>query len=83
MLAAEQVGRAIVVGGSFTQVETTAGVVLDQPFFAAWSIDTGELICPGLLRFDDEVLAIEPGPTDTQMWVGGRFDRATGVACRP
>ena len=79
VLAAEQVGRAIVVGGSFTQVETTAGVVLDQPFFAAWSIDTGELICPGLLRFDDEVLAIEPGPTDTQMWVGGRFDRATGV----
>jgi len=79
VLAAEQVGRAIVVGGSFTQVETTAGVVLDQPFFAAWSLDTGEMICPGLLRFDDEVLAIEPGATDTQMWVGGRFDRATGV----
>lgn len=79
VLAAEQVGRAIVVGGSFTQVETTDGVVLDQPFFAAWSIDTGALICPGLLRFDDEVLAIEPGPTESQLWVGGRFDRAAGV----
>ena len=79
VLAAEQVGRAIVVGGSFTQVETVDGITLAQPFFAAWSIDTGEMICPGLLQFDDEVLAIEPGPTETHLWVGGRFDKATGA----
>jgi hypothetical protein len=77
--AAEQVGRAIVAGGSFMQVADTNGTLHEQPYFAAWDIDTGAMICQGAFSFDDEVLAIEPGPTDTQLWVGGRFNKVSGV----
>ena len=77
--AIDQVGRMIVSGGDFYEVELQNGTVLQQKYFAAWDMDTKQLLCPQQFTFDDEVLAIEPGPTPTTVYVGGRFTKVTGA----
>ncbi|MGL5824287.1 MAG: hypothetical protein ACRCYU_05530, partial [Nocardioides sp.] len=79
VFAAEQVGRAIVSGGDFFEIRQPDGTVLQQKYFAAWNIDTKEMICAGEFVFNNEVLSIEPGPTPTTLYVGGRFSTVTGA----
>jgi trimeric autotransporter adhesin len=79
VFAAEQVGRAIVSGGDFFEIRQQDGTVLQQKYFAAWNIDSKQMICAGKYVFDNEVLAIEPGPTPNTLYVGGRFKTITGA----
>jgi len=78
VFAADQAGRFIVTGGDFYQIELQDGTVLQQKYFAAWNIDTKQIVCPNKFVFDNEVLAVEPGPSPTQVYVGGRFTKVTG-----
>ncbi len=77
--AVTQAGRTIVSGGDFWQIELKDGTVIDQPYFAAWNIDTKAMTCQQQLTFDNNVTAVEPGPTPTQVYVGGRFKKVTGT----
>jgi hypothetical protein len=79
VFAADQVGRYIVAGGDFYEVELQDGTVLQQKYFTAWNIDTKQIVCPNQLTFDNEVLAIAPGPTPTKVYVAGRFNNITGA----
>ena len=76
VFGADQVGRYIVAGGNFANVELQDGRTISQPYFTAWNIDSRQLVCAGL-RFDDEVLAVEPGPAADLVYVGGRFTTIT------
>jgi large repetitive protein len=77
--AIDQAGRNIVSGGDFQQIELQNGTVIQQKFFAAWNIDTKQMVCQGKFTFDDEVLTIEPGPTPALVYVGGRFTKVIGA----
>lgn len=74
--AANQIGNFIVSGGDFQHVELPDGSVVDQPYFAAWHIDTKELVCDDVV-FDDEVLDIIPADSPNSMFVAGRFNTIT------
>jgi hypothetical protein len=78
VFAADQAGRHIVSGGSFRTIELQDGTRLSQPYFAAWHIDTRQIACANQFSFNDEVLAVEPGPSLTEVYVGGRFTKVTG-----
>jgi hypothetical protein len=77
--AAEQVGRYIVAGGDFVQIELADDTIIDQKFFATWNIDTKQMVCQQQFVFDNEVLAFAPGPTATTVYVVGRFAKVTGA----
>ncbi|MGD9961651.1 hypothetical protein [Nocardioides sp.] len=77
--AVTQTGRTIVSGGDFWQIELKDGTVIDQPYFAAWNIDTKAMTCEQKFVFDNNVTAVEPGPTPTQVYVAGRFAKITGA----
>ena len=72
-----QVGRYIVSGGNFFNVELQDGSVLNKRYFAAWNIDTKQIACSNVV-FDGEIFAISPGPTADTLFVGGQFTRVTG-----
>lgn len=76
--AADQVGRYIVAGGDFVEIELPDGTVFQQKYFAAWNIDTKQMVCQQQFVFDDEVLDFAAGPTDTKVYVAGRFAKVTG-----
>lgn len=78
--AVEQVGNSIVVGGNFTQVQTSRnGPVVDQAAIYAYDIDTGEFNAdfrPLLVRNNGlpEVRDILPTEDGTGLYIGGRFN---------
>ncbi|MCB0991819.1 MAG: hypothetical protein KDB16_12625, partial [Acidimicrobiales bacterium] len=76
--AADQVGNYIVAGGSFTQIELQDGTTLQQNYFAAFDIDTKQMVCAGQFQFDREIRSFEPGASPTQVYVGGKFRKVTG-----
>jgi hypothetical protein len=78
VLATDQVGQFIVAGGNFLQVLLQNGTTITRPNFAAWNIDTKQLVCP-TVSFNDTVTSVAPGPTPTQVYVGGRFTAARGA----
>ncbi len=77
--ATDQVGRYIVAGGDFWNVELQDGTVIDQKYFTAFNIDTKQIVCQGQLTFDNDVLDVAAGPTDTTVYVAGRFSKITGA----
>ena len=77
--ATDQIGRYIVAGGEFYNIELQNGTVIEQRYFTAFDIDTKQIVCAGQLTFDNDVLAVAPGPTDTTVYVGGRFNKITGA----
>lgn len=77
--AVTQAGRNIVSGGEFVEIELKDGTVISQPYFAAWNIDTKAMTCQQKFVFDNNVTAVEPGPTPTQVYVAGRFAKITGT----
>ncbi|MGL5824352.1 MAG: hypothetical protein ACRCYU_05875 [Nocardioides sp.] len=77
--AVEQVGNAIVSGGDFHEIELQDGTVIQQQFFAAWDIDSKQMLCQQQLVFNKEILAVEPGPTPTTVYVAGKFTKIVGA----
>ncbi len=77
--ATDQVGRYLVAGGDFWDVELQDGSVIDQRYFTAFNIDTKQIACAGQLTFDNDVLDVAAGPTDTTVYVAGRFSKITGA----
>ena len=79
-----QVGDFIVVGGSFTQVETRDGQVHDTSGVYAYHINTGELVEEFLPTFTrgngapSQINAVESAGSG-QVFLGGQFTNADGV----
>ena len=78
VLATDQVGRYIVSGGDFQRIRLQNGSTIEHPYFAAWNIDTKQLVCP-TLDFDNEVFAIAEGPSSHLAYVAGKFSKVTGA----
>jgi len=87
--AVEQVGTAIVVGGNFTQVQTSpGGPIVNQAAIYAYDLDSGtylenfQPILGGVIDGLVEVRSIEPTPDGDAVYIGGRFntidDRSDG-----
>ena len=81
VLAVEQVGQTIIVGGNFTQVEATRnGTVIDQPALFTYDADTGVFntdFRPILSNNGNpvEVTDIEPAPDGRSVYISGNFLR--------
>ena len=81
VLALDQVGQTIIVGGSFTRVQTErGGLVVEQPGLFAYDAVTGEFkddFRPVLSNNDLtlEVTDIEPAPDGRSVFVAGDFLR--------
>ena len=76
--AVEQVGRLIVSGGDFERIELQDETIVDSVGFAAWHMDTKEIVCPGAFWFEDDVLSIDAGPRNNTVYVGGKFRAVSG-----
>ncbi len=72
-----QVGNMIVVAGSFEQVRDTDGTLIDQPYLAAYDIDSGGLIRSFDTQLNKEVLTVEPDGAGG-MIIGGKFNLIDG-----
>ena len=80
----EEVGNTIVVGGNFTQVQTSrGGPIVNQAAIFAYDRDSGvflEDFRPTIFRSVEipselpEVLDIEATPDGTGVYIAGRFD---------
>jgi hypothetical protein len=77
--ASDQVGRFIVAGGNFYEVELQDGSVLQQKYFAAWNIDTKQIACAGKFVFNGIVRAIRPAAMAGKVYVGGDFTKVSGI----
>ena len=77
--AVDLVGRYLVSGGDFLNVELQDGSVIRQEYLAIYDSVTKGLVCPEL-EIDDEVLAIAPGPYPESVFIGGRFNVLTDAA---
>ena len=81
VLAIDQVGETIVVGGSFTQVQTErGGLVVEQPGLFAYDAATGEFKDDFRPIFSNndrtlEITDIEPAPDGRSVFVAGDFLR--------
>jgi hypothetical protein len=76
--AVEQVGNAVVVGGNFTQIQTTRnGPTINQAGLFAYDIDSGILLEDFLPTLSSnntvEVKAIEPAADGRSVYIGGKF----------
>ncbi len=76
--AVAQVGDTIVSGGNFLEIELPDGAIIEQPYFAAWGMDTKQMVCQQQFTFNKEVTAVEAGPTPTQVYVAGKFTKVSG-----
>ncbi len=75
--AVAQVGDMIVSGGNFLKI-TVDGTTIDQAYFAAWGMDSQQMVCQEQFTFNKEVTAVEAGPTPTQVYVAGKFTKVSG-----
>ena len=77
--AVEQVGNAIVVGGNFTQIQTTRnGPVINQAGLFAYDMDSGILLDHFLPTLSvnngtPEIKALEPAADGRSVYIGGKF----------
>ncbi|MEM9034596.1 MAG: putative Ig domain-containing protein [Actinomycetota bacterium] len=74
-----QIGDVMYVAGAFTQVRETNGTVHDQPYLAAFDVDTGDWI-PSFQPTIDDVVWDLAATDDGRLLVGGEFDTVNGVA---
>lgn len=72
------VGDRVIVVGTFQRVFDNDGTLVDQPYYAAYDIDTGELDLDASPSFDRPVLAVEPDGQGGVI-VGGQFVRVDGA----
>lgn len=71
------VGDRVIVVGTFEQVRDNDGTLVEQGYYAAYDIDTGELDLDASPTFDLPVLAVEPDGQGGVI-VGGQFIRVDG-----
>ncbi|NNE75258.1 MAG: hypothetical protein HKN26_16450, partial [Acidimicrobiales bacterium] len=73
------VGNYIVAGGDFTTIERSDGTTFQQPYLAAFDIDSGEFVESFTPVLNDEVSAISPAPEVDHVFVGGKFTDINGL----
>ncbi|NNE74522.1 MAG: hypothetical protein HKN26_12720 [Acidimicrobiales bacterium] len=78
---AEQVGNRIVVVGTFTQIEQ-GGVTYDQPYVAAYFLDSGQLDTDFRPVVDREVAVAVSAPNGDAVYIGGKFTNVDGATRR-
>ncbi|MEM9201526.1 MAG: putative Ig domain-containing protein [Actinomycetota bacterium] len=74
-----QIGDVMYVAGSFLQVRAADGTLADQPYLAAFDVDTGDWI-PGFRPALDDVVWDIAATNDGRLLVGGEFDTVNGEA---
>jgi trimeric autotransporter adhesin len=78
-----QLGTTVFVGGNFRYVQksrTSTGVnQVDQPYLAAFNVDTGDLITTFRPAFNEQIKALYALP-DGRLAVGGQFTTVNGEA---
>ena len=79
----EQVGNRIVVAGTFTQVQPTAGAApIDQAYIYAYDIDTGAFDANFRPTLNQDLEQIAPAPDGSGIYLVGRFSNIDGVTVR-
>lgn len=79
VLAIEQIGRMLYVGGRFREaIPTRFGVGQDQPFLMALDAETGDFLSWWRPRLDGAVFTLEAAPDGSRLFVGGEFSSVNG-----
>ena len=78
ILALEQIGDRILVGGDFTTVTLADGTTVEQPYLAAFNVNTGLFDPTFRPVLDGGVRAIVAGPSGTYV-IGGEFRTVSGL----
>ncbi len=80
VFAIEQIGDRIYVGGKFTEVRAFANdTPEDQPYLAAFDVDSGEWISSFRPDIDAPVYALQASPDGSRLFVGGEFTNVNGA----
>ncbi len=80
VMAIEQIGNRIYVGGKFTNVRSwTGGTQINQRFLAAFDVNTGRYIDSFTPTFDAPVYSLQASPDGSRLFVGGEFGDVAGV----
>ncbi len=81
VMAIEQIGDLVYVGGKFTEVRrSSTSTPVDQPFLAAFDVDTGAYVASFAPDLDGPVYALQASPDGSRLFVGGEFGDVAGVA---
>ncbi len=81
VMAIEQIGNRLYVGGKFTTVRPTKnGTPTSQPFLAAFDATTGDHLASFQPNLDGPVYALQASPDGSRLFVGGEFGDVAGVA---
>ena len=80
VMAIEQIGNRVFVGGKFTDVRSwSGGTPIAQSFLAAFDAQTGSYIADFTPTLDGPVYALEASPDGSRLFVGGEFGDVSGV----
>lgn len=83
VFAAAQVGATMVVGGSFTQTDSTnPSTPLSTPYVLAFNATTGAVQTSFAPALDGVVDTVLPGPTAGTVYVGGAFNNVRGLPAK-
>ena len=74
------VGDRVIVVGDFTQVRNAGGDSIDQPYVAAYDINTGQFDATFRPDFDEAVFAVAGAEDEQSIFFGGDFDEVDGEA---
>lgn len=78
--AVEQIGDTVYIGGNFTRVAAPgSNSGISQPYLAAFDAPTGELRASFSPDLDGIVNAIAAAPDGESIYIGGRFNNASGT----
>lgn len=81
VMAIEQIGNAVYIGGKFTEVrETKNSPGISRPFLAAFDATTGDYLASFDPNLDGPVYALQASPDGSRLFVGGEFGDVDGVA---
>ncbi len=81
VMAIEQIGNLVYVGGKFTEVRPwRGGTATARPFLAAFDATTGAYVSSFDPNLDGPVYALQASPDGTRLFVGGEFGDVDGVA---
>ncbi len=77
--AAERVGQFLILGGTFTTIVLPNGSSVNQPYLAAFDVDTGQLSTSFHPVLDRPVSVLEAGDQPGTVYAGGLFKTINGV----
>ncbi|HST83926.1 MAG TPA: Ig-like domain-containing protein [Kineosporiaceae bacterium] len=78
----EVVGNKAYIAGSFTSIRNATGTAVDQPYIAAFNIDTGLLDTTFRPVVPSAVEAVEASPNGSALYITGAFNTVNGVTKR-